>query len=65
MAKYENHYSFSVFDEIKKGRRVYALDKLLAEVYSIHSMEVEDFATLLTRAEADKERYVFWSVGEE
>lgn len=65
MEKYQEIYSFNVFDEIKKGNKVYALDRKLAEVFVINTMEVEDFATCLHRAKAEKNRYMFWIINEE
>lgn len=65
MTKYKSVYTFNLFDTIRKGKKVYALDKRLVETFSVHTMEVEDFATLLDRAEKDKERYDFWTIIEE
>ena len=62
MEKYESIYSFNVFDEIKNGERVYAVDRKLAEVFVVNSMDMDCFATLLHRVDADKDRYLFWKI---
>lgn len=63
--KYETHFAFNLFNELKNGKKIYALDKFLAEAYFLPTMEVEDFITLTHRAEADEKRFVFWSMNEE
>jgi hypothetical protein len=65
MPKYSEIYSFRIFDEVKNKTKVYALDKKLVETFSVHTMELEDYATLLERAEEDKGRYLFWTTEEE
>lgn len=65
MPKYTEIYSFRLFDEIKSKKKVYALDKKLVETFSVHNMEMENFATLLEKTEEDKERYLFWTTEEE
>ena len=65
MRKYEEIYSFNVFEEVKKGKKVYAVDRMLVEVFDVNSLDVDCFATLLARADIDKDRYLFWIVEEE
>lgn len=65
MRKYEEIYSFNVFEEVKKGKKVYAVDRMLVEVFDVNSLDVDCFATLLARADIDKDRYLFWIVEED
>lgn len=64
MKKYKEIYSWNIFDKIKKGEKVYAVDRMLVEVFDVNSLDVDCFATLLARADIDKDRYLFWIVEE-
>ena len=65
MKKYKEIYSWKVFDEIKEGKKVYAVDRMLVETFDVNSLDVDCFATLLARADIDKDRYLFWVVEDE
>ena len=65
MKKYESVYEFKIIDEIMNGVRVYAVDRKLAEIIVVNSLDVDSLATLLHRAKADEDRYLFWKINEE
>ena len=65
MTTYKDVYSYRIIDEIKNGKRVYAVDRKLAELFVVNSLEMDEFAILLHRAEADRDRYIFWMIEED
>ena len=65
MTTYKDVYSYRIIDEIKNGKRVYAVDRKLAELFVVNSLEMDEFAILLHRAEADSDRYIFWMIEED
>ena len=58
--KYSNVYSCWLFDEVKSGKEVYALDKRVNEVYLINKMPVEQLVAIMHSAEQESSRYEFW-----
>lgn len=58
--KYNNVYPFFVFDEIKKGKTVYVLDRKMKTVLIVNDMTVEDALLTLKEAEEDIGRFEFW-----
>ena len=53
--KFKTIYSFGVFDEIKKGEKVYCLDKATRAVSIINDMTVETALNI-----DDSSRYEIW-----
>ena len=58
--KYRSVSSYWLFDEIKSGKEVYALDKRVNEVYSINKMPVEQMVAIIHSVEQESSRYEFW-----
>jgi hypothetical protein len=61
--KYEEISPYWVIDEIKKGKKVYVLDRKLKNVASVNEATVQDVVTVI-KSEEDG-RYVFWYEEEE
>ena len=62
MKKYNTVYAWNLFDEVKNGKKIYAIDRMLVETFDVNSLDVDCFAKLLARAEMDKDRYLFWVI---
>lgn len=58
--KYKSVYSFWLFDEIKSGNRVYALDKKLKKIVLVNDLTAEQLVAVMNSAEAEPTRYEFW-----
>lgn len=58
--KYESVYSFWLFDAIKQGKRVYALDKKLKKIVLVNDLTAEQLVAVMNSAEAEPTRYEFW-----
>lgn len=58
--KYRSVYSFWLFDEIKSGKRVYALDKKLKKIVLVNDLTAEQLVAVMNSAEAEPTRYEFW-----
>lgn len=59
----EEYYSvspFFVFDEIKKGKTVYCLDKKERLIMTVNTLRAEFAASLIVEAENNSNRFVFW-----
>lgn len=63
--KYKSVYSFWLFDEIKSGNRVYALDKKLKKIVLVNELTAEQLVAVMNSAEAEPTRYEFWYESEE
>ena len=57
---YRDIYSWWLFDEIKTGKTVYALDRRLNVVYSVNSRTVDELVAIMKSADEEPHRYVFW-----
>lgn len=57
---YRDIYSWWLFDEIKSGKTVYAIDRRLNVVYSVNSRTVDELVAIMKSAEEESNRYVFW-----
>lgn len=58
--KYKSVYSFWLFDEIKSGNRVYALDKKLKKIVLVNDLTAEQLVAVMNSSEAEPTRYEFW-----
>lgn len=63
--KYRSVYSFWLFDEIKSGKRVYALDKKLKKIVLVNDLTAEQLVAVMNSSEAEPTRYEFWYEFEE
>lgn len=58
--KFNSIYRWSVIDEIAKGKKVYALDRLALEVFLVNELSVEE-AVAMTESK-EEQRFEFWYV---
>ena len=58
--KYRDFYAFWVIDEVKKGERVYVLDRQTKTVEVVNEMTVDKAAAVINSAVVDSNRYAFW-----
>lgn len=56
--KFKTIYPCWVIDEIRKGNKVYVLDRKLKKVYTVNDANVQDVVTVIESEE--KNRYEFW-----
>lgn len=56
--KYISVDPYWVIDEIKKGKKVYVLDRKLKKVSTVNDASVQDVVTVIESEE--KNRYEFW-----
>lgn len=60
--KFITLYEFQIMDEIKAGHGVFMLDKLEGDTACVNHMRADHLVELLTEAEKDRERFLFWRV---
>lgn len=65
MEKVRIIYEFNVFSEVEKGKLVFVLDRLIAEVFVVSKLRVSEAVALITAAKEDSRRYSFWVVEEQ
>jgi hypothetical protein len=58
--EFKSIYRWNVIDEIAKGKKVYALDRLVLEVFLVNELSVEE-AVAMTESKEEK-RFEFWYV---
>lgn len=63
--KYKSVYSFWLFDEIKSGKRVYALDKKLKKIVLVNDLTAEQLVAVMNSDQEEPTRYEFWYESEE
>ena len=63
--KYSNVYSCWIFDEIKNGKKVYALDRKLRKVVLVNELTVDQLVAVIHSDEEETTRYEFWTEEEE
>lgn len=63
--KYREIYLCWVWDEVKKGVSIHALDKESQVVFSINEMAVKDAVDMIKDAEGHPDRFTFWTKEEE
>ena len=56
--KYHSIYRWNVIDEVARGNKVYALDKLANEVFLVNELSVES-AVAMTESK-EEGRFEFW-----
>lgn len=59
MNRYNDVYSWEVFDKIEQGKSVYVVDRKEREVYFVNGMPV-DKAMEITKCK-EEDRYSFWA----
>ena len=55
---YETVSSYWVIDEIKRGKKVFVLDRKLKKIHTVNDAAISDVIASITSEE--KGRYVFW-----
>ena len=58
--KYISVYSCWLFDEIKDGKIVFALDRGLKKVSLVNDLTADMLVAVMNSAEAEPTRYEFW-----
>ena len=58
--RFKEVYHFLVDDEIKKGNKVYGLDKAEKKVFVCNDVSVETFVGILKEANGKTNRFEFW-----
>ena len=58
--KFISVYYCWLFDEVKKGKKIYALDRRLNTVYSVNNRTVDELVAIMNSAEEEPSRYEFW-----
>lgn len=62
---YRSIFPCWVIDEIRKGKKVYVLDRKLKKVYTVNDANVGTVVRLIESTETELERYSFWYEEEE
>lgn len=57
---YKEVHRFLVFDEIKKGKTVYCLDRQMKDVITINNVSVANALRIIKEAEEEPQRFEFW-----
>lgn len=60
--KYRKVYPWNVIDEVKNGKAVFVLDKLLLKVSVVNEMRLNDVIRITENEEEN--RYEFWCIEE-
>ena len=63
--KYSNVYNCWLFDEIKNGKKVYALDRKLRKVVLVNELTADQLVAVMHSADEETTRYEFWTEEEE
>ena len=58
--KYSSIFSCYIFDEVKNGYTVYALDKKLLKVVCINLLTANEIVAVMKSAKNEPTRYEFW-----
>ena len=58
--KYINVYSCWLFDEVKKGKKVYALDRKLKKIVLINELTIDQLVAVMNSDDEESTRYEFW-----
>lgn len=56
--KYTTVYPWMVIDEIRKGKKIFVLDRKLKNISYVNDASIED--VLRATEETEKDRYEFW-----
>lgn len=57
---YKSIYPCWVIDEIRKGKRIFVLDRKMKSISYVNDASVEDVVRAIDSAEAESGRYDFW-----
>ena len=63
--KYTEVYSYWLFDEVKNGKKVYALDRKLRKVVLVNELTADQLVAVMHSADEETTRYEFWTEEEE
>ena len=58
--KFVGVYGYWLFDEIKDGKVVFALDRKLKKIVLVNDMTADQLVAVMNSAEAEPTRYEFW-----
>lgn len=58
--KYSNVYSHWLFDEIKSGKKVYALDRKFRKVVLVNELTADQLVAVMHSDKEEPTRYEFW-----
>lgn len=57
---FKSVYAYWLFDEIKSGKKVYALDRKLRKVSLVNELTIDQLVAVMNSAEEEASRYEFW-----
>lgn len=57
---YKSVYSCWLFDEVKSGKKVYALDRKFKKVSLVNDLTIDQLVAVINSDEAETSRYEFW-----
>lgn len=57
---YNSVYAYWLFEEVKSGKKVYALDRKFKKVSLVNDLTVDQLLAVMNSAEAEPSRYEFW-----
>lgn len=58
--KFKEISSYWLFDEVKSGKRVYALDRKLRKVSVVNDLTIDQLVAVMNSADEEYTRYDFW-----
>ena len=58
--KYKSVYNCWLFDEVKNGNMVYALDRKFKKVVLVNDLTVDQLVAVMHSADEEPTRYEFW-----
>ena len=58
--KFKEVSSYWLFDEVKSGKRVYALDRKLRKISVVNDLSVDLLVAVMNSANEEHSRYEFW-----
>lgn len=58
--KFKEVSSYWLFDEVKSGKRVYALDRKLRKISVVNDLSVDLLVAVMNSAHEEHSRYEFW-----
>jgi hypothetical protein len=57
---YKSVYSCWLYDEVKSGKKVYALDRKFKKVSLVNDLTIDQLVAVINSDEAEPSRYEFW-----
>lgn len=58
--KFKEISSYWLFDEVKSGKRIYALDRKLRKISVVNDLSVDLLVAVMNSADEECSRYEFW-----